>query len=217
MVWLLGLPAAAEGQEARGIVWEVGASLSVARTTNGGAAVAASMADRIPVMGLAGGVFARLELARWKGVGLGVQPELGYTPRGADVELDGVYEGNVRYRYLELPMLGRLESPPLGPAAIYAVVGPSLGFVLRAESQSGLGNISDVKEATSKLDLGLATGAGAVVTVNRHLALNLEARYTHGFFTLDNTGQFEIENRAIYVSVGIAARFGADAPASRVE
>ena len=114
-------------------------------------------------------------------------------------------------------MLGRFESPPLGPAAIYAVVGPSLSYLLRAESESGLGNVSDVKEVTSTVDLGLAAGAGAVVTATRHLALSVEARYTHGFFTLDNTGQFEIENRAIYVSVGIAARFGADEPASLVE
>jgi opacity protein-like surface antigen len=214
-LWLLGVPAAANAQETRGIVWEIGASLSAARTTTGGAAVEASVADRLPSMGLAAGVFARLELARWKGVGLGVQPELLHAPRGTGIEIDGAYAGDLRYRYLELPMLARLESPPLGPAAFYAVVGPSLGFLLRAESGTNLGTVSDVKDVTSTLDLGLAAGAGAVVVITPRLALSVEARYTHGFRTLDNTGEFEVENRAIFATVGLAARFGAGATTSR--
>jgi hypothetical protein len=72
----------------------------------------------------------------------------------------------------------------------------------------------DVKAVTSKLDLGLVAGAGAVVTIMPRVAVSLEARYTHGFATLDHTGKFEIENRAIFLSVGVAARFGASAPAA---
>lgn len=217
LLWLLGLPAAASAQETRGIVWEVGASLSAARTTTGGAAVEAGMNDRVPSLGLAAGVFARLELARWNGVGLGVQPELVYAPRGTGIARDGVHLGTLRYRYLELPMLARLESRPFGPAAFYAVVGPSLGFLLRAEAATGPGWVSDEKEVTSDLDLGLAAGAGAVVAITPRLAFSVEARYTHGFFTLDNTGQYEVENRAMFATVGLAARFGGGAPAALIE
>lgn len=214
-LWLLGIPVAAHAQETPGIFWEAGASLALARTTNGGATVEASVAERIPVMGLAAGVFAHLELARWNGVGIGVQPELSYAPRGADVEIDGVYQGNLRFRYLEAPILVRLESPPLGPAAFFVVAGPAPGFLLTAESESVRGVVADVKDVTSKLDLGLAAGAGAVVTIVPRVALSVEARYTHGLTTLDHTGEFEIENRAIFLSVGVAARFGASAPAAR--
>lgn len=216
-LWLLGMPVAAHAQETPGIVWDAGASLAMVRTTHGGSTIDASMAERVPVLGLAAGVFARLELARWNGVLIGVQPELSYAPRGADVEIDGVYQGNLRSRYLEAPILVRLESPPLGPAAFYVVAGPAPGFLLSAESESGLGVVADVKAVTSKLDLGLAAGAGAVVTIVPRIALSVEARYTHGLATVDDTGEFEIENRALCLSVGVAARFGPRAPAARTQ
>jgi opacity protein-like surface antigen len=210
---LIGVPLAAQAQEKPGMLREVGASLSLARTTNGGSSVEASMAERIPVLHVAVGGFVRLELARWNGLGFGVQPELGYVPRGADIEL-GVSQGNIRSRYLELPILGRIESPPLGPVTLYAVAGPALSYLLSAESKSGTGVVSDTRDVTSKLDFGLAAGAGASVAVTPRWVLGFEGRYTHGFVTLDNTGEFDVENRAIYFSLGVSARFGPDEAAA---
>jgi opacity protein-like surface antigen len=210
---LIGVPLTAQAQEKPGMLREAGASLSLARTTNGGSSVESSMAERIPVLHVGAGGFVRLELARWNGVGFGVQPELGYVPRGADIEL-GTSQGNIRSRHLELPILGRIESPPLGPVTLYAVAGPALSFLLSAESKSGTGVISDTTDVTSKLDFGLAAGAGVSVAVTPRLVLGFESRYTHGFLTLDNTGEFDVENRAIYFSLVVAARFGADEAAA---
>jgi opacity protein-like surface antigen len=206
MVCLLGIPVAVHAQEARGTFREAGAWLSLVRATNGGTSVDSSVADRIPVLGLAAGAFARLELARWRGVGLGLQLELDYAPRGSDVEIDGVYQGGHRYRYLEIPVLARMEAPPLGPAAFYLVGGPSLGVLLSAESESLVGVISDVTDGTSKLDLGLSAGAGFVVPVTRRLSLGVETRYTHGFVTVEATRTFDIEHRALLFSLGVAIR-----------
>lgn len=212
MVCLLGMPVAAHAQEARGTFREAGAWLSLVRATSGGASVESSVGDRIPALGLAGGAFARLELARWVGVGLGLQLELDYAPRGSDLEVDGVYQGGFRYRYLEVPLLARIESPPLGPVAFHLVGGPSLGVLLSAESESFTGVVSDVKDGTSKLDFGLSAGAGVVVPVTRRLSFGLEARYTHGFVTVDETRTIDVEHRALSFSLGIAIRPVARAP-----
>jgi hypothetical protein len=197
---------AAHAQGEHGTFREAGAWLSLVRTTNGGSSVEGSIADRVPVLGLAAGAFARLELTRWRGVGLGVQLELDYAPRGSDVAIDGVYQGGHRYRYLELPLLARIEAPPLGPAALYVIGGPSVGVLLSAKSRSLAGVISDVKYGTRALDLGLSAGAGAVVPVTRRLSLGVEARYTHGFLTIDETRTVDIEHRALVVSLGLAVR-----------
>lgn len=211
---LIGVPLAAQAQEKPGMLREAGASLSAAQTTNGGSSVEASMAERIPVLQVGAGGFVRLALARWNGVGFGVQPELGYVPRGADIDLNGVDQGNIRSRHLELPILGRIESPTLGPVTLYVVGGPALSFLLSAESKSGTGAISDTTDVTSRFDVGLAVGAGVSVAVTRQFVLGFESRYTHGFLTLDKSGEFDVENRAIYFSLTVAVRFGMDEAAA---
>lgn len=217
IAWLLCVPVAAQAQEEPSVLREAGALVSIARTTYGGQFIEDSPAERIPVQGFAAGVFARLEFARPGGIGLGLQPELGYGPRAADVELDGNYEGNVRTNYLELPVLARVEAPALGPAALYVVTGPTLSFLLRAKSESGTGNISDTRSTTSKLDIGLAAGLGASVAVGSRMAVSLEARYVHGFLTTADSGESEILNRAIFFSLGVSAKFGIDATVSQEE
>lgn len=214
MALLLCVPVAARAEEEPGILREAGAWVTLARTTYGGQFVEDSPAERIPVLGFAAGAFARLQLARAGDVGLGLQPEIGYVPRAADVELDGVYQGNMRTSYLDLPILARVEAPALGPASFYAVAGPTLSFLLRATSESGMGNVSDTRDSSSKLDLGLAAGLGVAVEVGSGVAVSLETRYVHGFLTIDESGEAEFENRAILFSLGVAARFGTNEPSS---
>jgi hypothetical protein len=132
------------------------------------------------------------------------------------VEFEGAYVGNFRAKYLEVPILGRIESPAFGPAAFYAVAGPSLGILLSAKSGDMNGNTADAED-TSRLDVALAAGLGATVTVTSRIAVNLETRYVHGLLTVDDTGESEIENRGILFSLGVSASFGGDEPASPQE
>lgn len=217
MLWLIGMPMAASADDGRGVLREAGAWLSMARTTYGGQFIEESPAERIPILGFAAGAFARLEFARPGGVGLGLQPELGYAPRGADVELDGEYQGNAQASYLELPILARIESPMVGPAAFYAIAGPTLSFLLGAESESGTGNVADTTDTTSTLDLGLTAGVGASVVITPRIALSLETRYVQGMLTTDDSGEVEFLNRALFFSLGVGVRFGVDEAASLEE
>jgi hypothetical protein len=176
-----------------------------------------SPAERIPILGFGAAIFARLEFVRLGGFGFGIEPELGYSPRGADVELGGAFIGNARASYLELPILARVESPTIGPIALHAAIGPVLGLLLKAEAGNMNGDVSDATDSTSKLDIAFAAGVGATVTVTPRIAVSLDTRYVHGFRTVDDTGESEIVNRAILFSLGVSARFGTDEPGSLEE
>jgi hypothetical protein len=203
------MPVAVHAEESPRLFREAGAWFSVARSTHGGSSVEASMAERIPILDLAASAFVRLELLRWGGAGFGMQPEVAYAPRGADLRL-GIDEGGFRARYLELPILARIESSPIGPAALYAVAGPTLSFLLSSETESGSGFVADTTDITTRMDFGLAAGVGATVEITPRLALGFETRYTHGFVTIDETREFQVENRAFVFSLGVSARLGVD-------
>jgi opacity protein-like surface antigen len=66
----------------------------------------------------------------------------------------------------------------------------------------------DASEGTSNFDFGIAMGAGATLDITQRIALGVEARYTHGLSTVDDAGEVEIQNRAVFFTVGIGARFG---------
>lgn len=191
-----------------GVLREVGARVSIARTTYGGEFIENSPAERIPILGFGAAIFARLEFVRLGGFGFGIEPELGYSPRGADVELGGVFIGNARASYLELPILARVESPAIGLVALQAAIGPALGLLLKAEAGNMNGDVSDASNGTSTLDVGLAVGAGARVAVTSRITVSLETRYVHGLITTDETDEVEVQNRAIYFSLGVSASFG---------
>lgn len=208
--WLGGVPAAAHADDGPGVFRAAGARLSLARTNFAGQFVEESPADRLPIHGFAPGIFARLELARPGGVGVGLQPELGYGPRGTDVEFEGLYQGSNRLSYLELPILVRMETPAMGPGTFYVTAGPTLSFLLSAKSESGTGTVTDVTEGTSKLDVALAAGLGASIPVTPRIGSSLEARYVHGFLNLTDSEEVEFLNRALLFSLGVEVRFGVD-------
>lgn len=210
-------PRVAHAEGERGAVREAGVRISMARTTLGGRSIDESPAVRLPIYGVAASVFAHMELFRWNGIGLGIQPELLYSGRGADVELDGAYVGNFRSSYLEAPLLARIEAPMLGPTVFYVVAGPTFNLLLSAKSETGNGTVSDDKEVTSAFDIGLATGVGAAFTLLSRFGLSFEARYEHGFMTIDTNGEADIRNRAVFFTFGISTRFGVDVPPELVE
>lgn len=214
LLWLGAMPLAARADDGPDIFRAVGVRLSVARTTFAGKSVDESPAERLPIHGFAPGLFARLELARPGGVGIGLQAELGYGPRGAEVEFEGVYQGDTRVSYLELPMLARLETPALGPVTFHVIAGPTLSFLLAAESKSGTGIVTDVTDTATNLDVALAAGLGASIAISPRIGLSLETRYVHGFRTINDSGEVEFLNRALMFSLGVEVRFGADEPRS---
>lgn len=210
-------PMMARAEGKRSAVREAGARVSLARTTVGGRSIEESSSVRLPVHGVAAGIFAHLELFRWNDVGIGIQPELLYSPRGAETERNGAYLGEFHTSYLEAPLLARVESPMLGPVAFYAVIGPTFHLLLTAETRTSDGTVVDEKEGTNKLDVGLAAGVGTAIALPSRLSLSFEARYEHGLRTLNPNDGVDIQNRAIFFTLGIGARFGAAGPMPRAE
>ena len=222
--WLLAvifgafyLPTVVHAEENAGLVREAGAWGALVRTNHGGPTIEDSAAERLGVFGAAAAAFVRMEFGRLNDIGFGIQPELGYSPRGADVEFEGAYLGNTRTSYLDLSVLGRLEVAAIESLALHAAAGPVLGILLSARSGDSDGSSSNSREITSKLDASLALGVGATFDITPRFALTFETRYVQGFVSIDDTGQNEIQNRAIFFSLGVAARLGQSKPASLEE
>lgn len=116
--------------------------------------------------GLIGGVFMTFGIAPV----VAIQPEVLFSMQGTKLHFnDGVdSDATAKIDYIQIPVLLRIGNSGGDKASVYAVVGPTLGILFRA-NQDGV----DFKDDLKKSQLGLAAGVG--VTLTRFLA---EARYT---------------------------------------
>lgn len=189
---------------------EAGVQLSLTRSNIGGRDIDASEAARTPILSGSVGAFLYLEFLDWNGLGLGFQPELVYTSRGANTELDGVYVDGLRTKYLDVPLSLRVESPDISVARIYAVAGvvPSILLSSARANEDGTTTSTEVR----RWDLGLFAGLGASFALTERINVHLEASYTSGLLTIDRTKEFEVLNRTMQLTVGVGYRFGAAEP-----
>lgn len=90
----------------------------------------------------------------------------------------GFYASDYRIRYIELPLLARMDcAPPDAKYRVHLIAGVAPAFQIGAryrDNISGRGTI-DITDDVQRLDIGWVAGAG--VDVGRLL---WEARYTHG-------------------------------------
>jgi len=126
------------------------------------------------------------------------EPELLFSMQGSKLHFSS---GNVssdttsKVDYVQVPLLIRVGNNGSDHASVYAIAGPSLGILLRA-NQNGVNIKSDLK----KMDVGVVAGVG--VTLTRVL---LEARYT---FDLVDLNKVEApsgahKNRVISFLIGV--------------
>jgi hypothetical protein len=76
----------------------------------------------------------------------------------------------------------------------YIVVGPSIGFLLKAETEfdsDGNAVIGDLMDILNKMEFGLGIGAGIEYSMGKGF-LFLEGRYGFGFNNLNNGGNLEL-------------------------
>jgi len=128
-----------------------------------------------------------------KGVTFEPVPEL-----GVDESID------IRIRYLEIPLLARLDFGAVGSAArVFVVGGAAPAFKLSAHGKAtfeGVEQTRDIDDDVYSADVGLVGGVG--VEFGRAL---IEARYTHGLRhinTDDNGDEDRIKNRVFSVMFG---------------
>lgn len=158
-------------------------------------------------------------VAELGGAGLfAFQPELLYTQYGYAIEeslLGQDLKGDIRYSYIQVPLLLKLK---FGPEAvkINATVGPHLGFgigdiksefeVLGTQNED---TSSWEEEGLSKFDFGLTGGLGISIGAGPGY-LGLDARYQLGLANLidepSNDGQ--ITNRNLQLSLSYLVPFG---------
>ena len=145
-------------------------------------------------VGLLAGGFVTIPLRGW----LTVQPELIYTVKGASLNVTDI-ETDFIVDYLEVPLLARFSIR----RNLYAAVGPSMAFRLRAKSRTAFGGSTeelDLKDDIEDFDLGVIGAAG--MEWRRWV---FDGRYTHGLSDIDadTTDAVKMRNRVFSFSVGI--------------
>lgn len=158
--------------------------------------------------GLIGGVWVRLapQTGPFSFQAEGLFSEKGVRYDARSVGLDG--DADVRFRYLEVPLLARADMGAANANARFFVVGGlAPAFTLSARGQGVIDGeefTHDVRDQTEPFDLGVVGGVGA--TFGRAL---VEARYTHGLLRTNkdhNEPNDRVRNRVFSVMVGIRLR-----------
>lgn len=160
--------------------------------------------DIPPRFGPVGGIWAGMPAAgRYS-----FQAEALFSEKGVHWDFSPELSVEIRIRYLEVPLLARIDfSPPASTRRVFVVAGGAPAFELSARSTTkfeGEVRSRDVDRQVETVDLGLVGGAG--VEFGRGL---IEARYTHGLLrvnTDDNEPNDRLNNRVFSVMVGFRFR-----------
>jgi hypothetical protein len=154
------------------------------------------------LMGIAAGGFMRFAPGH-----VGLQTELLFTRKGAALEGTDDVDFDLRLDYLEIPITLVV---PLGHGRIsgYVFGGPAIALELNCAAHPADGSESvDCDSPSTDLfdrnpfDLSGVIGAG----MRRPLgsgALLLDARYTHGFSSVNDETGTDVRNRVISLSLG---------------
>ncbi len=143
--------------------------------------------------GLAAGVFATFGIAPI----VAIEPEVLFSMQGTKLHFTSgsvSSDATAKIDYLQVPVLLRIGNSGGDTASLYAVVGPTVGILLSANS-----NGIDFKDQLKKTQVGVAAGVG--VTLTRFLA---EARYTYDLsdFNKTSTGGSR-RNRVVSFLIGL--------------
>ncbi len=137
--------------------------------------------------GFVAGAFTTVDM-----VFLNIQPEILFSQKGATYEVFGL-SIDENHNYLEIPVLFKF---PLGKIVVPSIyVGPSLGMLMSADVEG-----FDIKDGLKSTDLGLVFG----MDVKTPVKLILDARYTMGLTSIDDSGIYDVKNSAISLMVGYA-------------
>lgn len=133
-----------------------------------------------------------------------------YLKKGTKIEEDGD-EINYTVAYFEIPVLFKYGFQSESAIKPYAMAGPTMGFLLSANTEGNNGSKSDIKDLVNNFELGAAFGGG--INIPRgNTTLFAEARYALG---LSNTNAETDDNEATVKNRGIQAVFGITVPFKR--
>ena len=155
--------------------------------------------------GLVAGVWFRTApTTRFSFQAEGLFSEKGVKFNNIPFDVDSVATVDIRVRYIEIPLLARVNlTDPRSTTRVFVVGGTTPAFRLSARAKAevdGEQETRDISDDIEPFDLGLAGGLG--VEFGRAL---IEARYTHGLRKInkdDNDPNDRIQNRVFSLSVG---------------
>jgi hypothetical protein len=158
----------------------------------------------------AGGFFAQADLSR----NFGLRFEGLFFGKGASGE-NGNIEGELKFAYLELPILLVGQAPVSETVTISAFAGPTLGFNVGADAEIDFGGFEvsgDIGDEIADFEFGLAFGAGVGFEVGE-VILVFDGRYDLGLTSIDDglsdTGEdLDLKNRAWAFMAGVGFPIG---------
>jgi hypothetical protein len=131
---------------------------------------------------------------------LAFEPEVLFSMQGSKLHVSksGVStDAKANIDYVQIPLLLRIGNSGKSTASLYAVVGPSIGFLMGAKIDG-----EDFSDELKKADVGLVVGAG--VTLTRFL---IEGRYTVGLTDLNKPGLSTEANKNRVLSLLVGLHF----------
>ncbi|MFO7654580.1 MAG: porin family protein [Candidatus Krumholzibacteriia bacterium] len=154
------------------------------------------------------------------------QPEVLYVNKGAKYEdsmivnvegtlVDVDLEATFKLSYLEVPLLLRFAPATSSSMQPFFLVGPAIGFKtsskLSAEATaSAMGEtfteeVEEDIEDVKSVDFGAAFGAGVQFAAGSATNISIEARYTLGLTSIDDSGSdMSIKNSALMFLAGVS-------------
>jgi hypothetical protein len=168
---LAGAPSLASAQLPGGITGGIKGGITFGNIPNFAEDLDAQGADTEMRMGLIAGGFAMMSFDDM----FGLQVEGLFNQKGFEYEF-GADEFDVRLDYIEIPVLFRVQVAQA--KGVYALVGPSFGFNVKAASSSEIGDIEqsvDIDDSIAGFEMSLAVAVG--YQTGRFL---VEGRYMEG-------------------------------------
>jgi hypothetical protein len=167
--------------------------------------------NRADRLGVSAGLTADLQWSLSERLALAGQLGVLYTPRGADVVVDGTSIGNIRQHYLDIALLAR-PGLRVGPVMIYVLLGGGLSVLAHATSEDATGMSQDVTSDLRRLDITLLAGAGLALPLPRSAlrllqlsAIFLEVRHDQGMIDIDMAnGGFKNRTNSIMLGLSFA-------------
>lgn len=121
-----------------------------------------------------------------------------YSQRGTKGTTLGGARGDLRFNYIDMPLLARIGTSTANGVRIHIFTGPQAGFRLSAKAINEDDEELDIKDETEDIDFGWTLGAGMEVK-----GFLLDARYTMGVrnMIIDEEGATS-RNRTFTVMAG---------------
>lgn len=136
-------------------------------------------------------------LHRWLGTSLTFSPEVLYAVKGGK---DPDSDANVKFSYIELPLLIRYNFSRGGQIRPFLTAGPTVSFLMSCDVNDGDGasetcdNAYGEDESYDSMDFGGMIGAGFMF--NR---IGVSVRYEMGLKDIDKADDFVSKNKALMV------------------